>query len=192
MSLYVSYYRPYSKHNTNIHAPGGIRTHNPSKRAAEDSRLRPHGHWDRLNHRTATHNFRRCVAKWSHTRKFVLKRSWSRMVGILTTERHKHFSMLLCCIGRVMYNTCLVYRRWTYLKCFIISWIIAFKDADLPQVSRHDALPSVQTADVPTGGKYSVVVAQVKCQVLGVKQSVANFSIWRHSQTHNKGKDDYS
>jgi hypothetical protein len=47
MSLYVPYYRPY-KHNTNIHAPGGIRTHDPSKRAAVDPRLRPHGHWDRL------------------------------------------------------------------------------------------------------------------------------------------------
>jgi hypothetical protein len=47
MSLYVPYYRPYNKHNTNIHAPGGIRTHDPSKRAAEDPRLRPRGHWDR-------------------------------------------------------------------------------------------------------------------------------------------------
>jgi hypothetical protein len=47
MSLYVPYYRPYNKHNTKIHAPGGIRTHNPSKRAAADPRLRPHGHWDR-------------------------------------------------------------------------------------------------------------------------------------------------
>jgi hypothetical protein len=37
----------YNKHNTNIHAPGGIRTHNPSKRAAADPRLRPRGHWDR-------------------------------------------------------------------------------------------------------------------------------------------------
>jgi hypothetical protein len=27
--------------------PGGIRTHNPSKRAAADARLRPHDHWDR-------------------------------------------------------------------------------------------------------------------------------------------------
>ena len=32
---------------TNIHAPGGIRTHNPSKRAAADPRLRPRGYWDR-------------------------------------------------------------------------------------------------------------------------------------------------
>jgi hypothetical protein len=33
---------------TNIHAPGGIRTCNPSRRAAVDPRLRPLGHWDRL------------------------------------------------------------------------------------------------------------------------------------------------
>jgi hypothetical protein len=32
---------------TIIHAPGGIRTHNPSKRAATDPLLRPRGHWDR-------------------------------------------------------------------------------------------------------------------------------------------------
>jgi len=32
---------------TDIHAPGGIRTYNPNKRAAADPRLRPHGHWDR-------------------------------------------------------------------------------------------------------------------------------------------------
>ena len=30
-----------------IRAPGGIRTHNPSKRVAADSRLIPRGHWDR-------------------------------------------------------------------------------------------------------------------------------------------------
>jgi hypothetical protein len=32
---------------TDIHAPGGMRTHDPSKRAAVDPHLRPHGHWDR-------------------------------------------------------------------------------------------------------------------------------------------------
>jgi hypothetical protein len=47
MSLYVPYYRPYNKHNTNIHAPGGIRTRNPSKKAAADLRLRPLSHGDR-------------------------------------------------------------------------------------------------------------------------------------------------
>jgi hypothetical protein len=30
---------------TNIHTPGGIRTHDPSKRAAENPRLRPRDHW---------------------------------------------------------------------------------------------------------------------------------------------------
>jgi hypothetical protein len=38
----------YNTHNTNIHAPDGIRTRNPSKRSAADSRLRPLDHWDRL------------------------------------------------------------------------------------------------------------------------------------------------
>ena len=33
---------------TDIHAPGGIRTHNLSRRAAADLRLRPRGYWDRL------------------------------------------------------------------------------------------------------------------------------------------------
>ena len=33
---------------SDIHALDVIRTHNPSKRAAADPRLRLHGHWDRL------------------------------------------------------------------------------------------------------------------------------------------------
>ena len=33
---------------TNIHAPGEIRTYNPSRRTAADLRLRRRGHWDRL------------------------------------------------------------------------------------------------------------------------------------------------
>ena len=32
---------------TNVHAPGGIRTHDPSRRTVVDLRLRPRGHWDR-------------------------------------------------------------------------------------------------------------------------------------------------
>ena len=44
---------------TNNHAPGGIRTHNPSKRAAADPRLRPRGHWDRQNVLYNTNNKRR-------------------------------------------------------------------------------------------------------------------------------------
>jgi hypothetical protein len=33
---------------TDIHAPGGIRIHNPSKLAAADPRLGPRGHWEHL------------------------------------------------------------------------------------------------------------------------------------------------
>ena len=38
---------------TNSHAPGGIRTHDRSRRAAKDLRLIPRGHWDR--HRIFVH-----------------------------------------------------------------------------------------------------------------------------------------
>ena len=34
---------------TNVHAPGWIRTHDRSRRAAADPRLRPRGYWDRLS-----------------------------------------------------------------------------------------------------------------------------------------------
>jgi hypothetical protein len=37
-----------TEQETNIHAFGGIRTHDPSKRSAEGLRVRPRGHWDRL------------------------------------------------------------------------------------------------------------------------------------------------
>jgi hypothetical protein len=33
------------------HAPGGIRTRNPSKRVAADPRLRPRGHWPMFNYK---------------------------------------------------------------------------------------------------------------------------------------------
>jgi hypothetical protein len=35
-------------YKTNIHVPGGIRTHDPSMRSAADLRLRRRGHWDQL------------------------------------------------------------------------------------------------------------------------------------------------
>jgi hypothetical protein len=40
--------------NTHIHTPGKIRTRNPSKRSAADPRLRPLGHWDRLDRTRAS------------------------------------------------------------------------------------------------------------------------------------------
>ena len=41
---------------TNIHAPGGIRTHDLSRGVAADLRLRPRGHWDRQTLRLKIHN----------------------------------------------------------------------------------------------------------------------------------------
>jgi hypothetical protein len=41
-------------HTTNIHAPGGKRTHDRSRRAAVDLRLGPRGHWDW--HKSHIHN----------------------------------------------------------------------------------------------------------------------------------------
>ena len=42
---------------TNIHALGGIRTHTLGRRAAEDLRLRPRGHWDRRGNPIAVNNY---------------------------------------------------------------------------------------------------------------------------------------
>jgi hypothetical protein len=43
-NLYL--HRTQHSQQTDIHAPGRIRTRNPSKRAATGPRLRPLGHWD--------------------------------------------------------------------------------------------------------------------------------------------------
>jgi uncharacterized BrkB/YihY/UPF0761 family membrane protein len=43
--LHFCLFCPYcTTHNTNIHAPGGIRTRNPNKRSAADPSLKPLGH----------------------------------------------------------------------------------------------------------------------------------------------------
>jgi hypothetical protein len=44
---------------TNIHAPGGSRTHDPSKRSAADLRLRRRGHWDRLEYSVRSNDIHR-------------------------------------------------------------------------------------------------------------------------------------
>ena len=40
---------PDNTQQSNAHAPGGIRTHDRSRRAAADLRLRSRGYWDRLS-----------------------------------------------------------------------------------------------------------------------------------------------
>ena len=46
------YLRTRNTQHTNIHHPSEIRTHNLSRRAAADLRLRPRSHWDRQIHLT--------------------------------------------------------------------------------------------------------------------------------------------
>jgi len=50
--------------NINIHAPGGIRTLSPSKRAAADPRFRPRGHWDRPLVAYTTINYDRIIQNY--------------------------------------------------------------------------------------------------------------------------------
>jgi hypothetical protein len=72
---------------TDIHAPVGIGTHNPSKRAAADPRIRPRGHWDwhfkflyRKNSESLSYNWsgssERRVGWW--------KVEWSKVRSIYT------------------------------------------------------------------------------------------------------------
>ena len=49
---------------TDIHAPGGIRTHNLSRRAAADLRLRLRGHWGRRVNTTGKSNSVAITAVW--------------------------------------------------------------------------------------------------------------------------------
>ena len=65
---------------TNIHASGGIRTHNPSKRAAADPRLRPRGHRDR---RMRRYIHRHTTFEWgvSGGPQSASERSYSRLLA---------------------------------------------------------------------------------------------------------------
>ena len=54
----------HSQH-TNIQALGGIRTHDRSRRAAVDLRLRPRGHWDRHLLIYLIYNYQTYVFKYS-------------------------------------------------------------------------------------------------------------------------------
>ena len=60
----------YTRHSqrTTIYAPGGIRTGNPSRRSAVDTRLRPLGHWDRHWSKSLEFLLHRKHIKW-HWRK---------------------------------------------------------------------------------------------------------------------------
>ena len=74
---------------TNIQAPGGIRTHDLSRRVAADLRLRPRGHWDRLQLYYFNIYIFVCVflkVKWSRYRPGVAQ-SVGRGIALLFHDR---------------------------------------------------------------------------------------------------------
>jgi len=70
---------------TEIHASGGIRTHNLCRRAATDLRLRPRGHWNRLNLIIPPLNHR--LSFKIHVRKFLHRRTERNICGISSLQQ---------------------------------------------------------------------------------------------------------
>ena len=92
---------------TNIQALGGIRTHNLSRRAAKNLRLRPRGHWDRRffyitlrNYKTfVSHLFSHKTCKkhyMTHANLYVCSCCCYLMVLLL--YRQVSWSQTTCCV----------------------------------------------------------------------------------------------
>ena len=94
---------------TNIHAPGGIRTHDLSRRAAVDLRLRPRGYWDRLTKDPTAHKLRKSLLtvffsslqqtiQYVHIRGwregFIMPLSYSKPVIVMGTLREYKDTMM--------------------------------------------------------------------------------------------------
>jgi len=111
----------HSQH-TNIHAPGGLRTHDLSRRAAVNLRLRPRGHWYRLtgicispkqklvlfkqlllNTITSTHFCQRSGSFTSSSRRNCGSRWW-HVVGAVVTSPDKKWHRLSCWKKRKSYG----------------------------------------------------------------------------------------
>ena len=74
----------HSQH-TNIYAPGGILTHNLSRRAADNLRLRPRGHWDRRIQDVLAQNIRQLIVMYAYyLAVFMLRNSDSIVFFVLT------------------------------------------------------------------------------------------------------------
>ena len=99
---------------TNIHAPGGIRTHNLSRRAAKDLRLRPRGHWDRHGQYYCSVLF-----PWSNTAQYIspLKRQyyWAIFDFVRGQERVNVLSDSGCLCGH-WYSPVFKIVKWSPLN----------------------------------------------------------------------------
>ena len=108
---------------TNIHAPGGIRTHDLNKRAAADLRLRPRGHWDRRN----LHLLLKITSQQPHPRLYVsnfnnreaIKSSYTHFVPDFSVQNIS----LLQCSGNLHLLSCIqvcILEIWDTEHCRVL------------------------------------------------------------------------
>jgi hypothetical protein len=75
---------------TNIHAPGEIRTLNPSRRSSADPCLRPLGHWDRPNF----YYYIRKITKWCTV---LYAYDYKRIIKIISNKlKYNHSFVPIC------------------------------------------------------------------------------------------------
>jgi hypothetical protein len=118
-----------------IYAHDGIRTHNPSKRAAVDPRLRPRGHWDRP-----------CA-----NLNYIIGQLWCLSVGIGPLNHHSRRSHIHSSQGIVMCTNFHKFNYWkeskaghiTISKC-LSSWDIPSADIRLSEMGKASNLMEFQ------------------------------------------------
>jgi hypothetical protein len=87
---------------TNIHAPGGIRIHDRSRRVAADLRLKPRGHWDRqgqIMHCIITHVSGMCSYLFKISSEIQISNSGHISYGhfVFTCEGMWESVVIFCC-----------------------------------------------------------------------------------------------
>ena len=125
----TTWQQPQNSQETDIHAPGEIRTRNSSKCAATDPPLRPRGHWSQL-----------AMIYYGIKLKCML-----RMSGRLWSVFDSLGTWTICCLlyvtdwatglnwGKISFSTKLfsieviIQGRWCALKCFmrILFWLMS-------------------------------------------------------------------
>jgi hypothetical protein len=102
---------------TNIHGPGGIRTHNLSRRAATDLRLRPRAHWDRHIVLYYTVKIKNDLQNNGRIHTPALYNVLARLLWPWVTYAPRPTAGSLCCL----YNVWLDVHRsndWQYRNCW--------------------------------------------------------------------------
>ena len=105
---------------TNIHASGGIRTHNLTKWAAADLLLRPRGHWDRPCNNLGNHKV--TVRQW-----YACHRCTSSVPSLcISWRRIMHFLILKWNTVANMFCRCNVLRQLLSFLALLLSYTLAF------------------------------------------------------------------